>query len=371
MNAVAQQIESTEESARVRVSVITHMPDSERIPKFVEVFDNSLKTVWSRWYESNDFEIDELPAGIYTMRLSTSSGIQQDETFELQEGKDKNILIDIANSSPHESHEWAYFNKSFSISAIRGTDLKAIEYFRQPGVEVKAKIWKFGGGGWNEYPLPGFNNTLIHGDGNVFRYSTDNVLSLLEISGKGMLNLYVSLPPGNDLKCLVKPAEGDDDQIHPIDVTVSTDHYKAETLITLLTNGAIRSAKRLSNADEAESLLYQKMANPVTAAIGGYFLLKIDELERLHDWANNLANWFPWLPDGAIIHATQLLSKKEKTDDDIKMIRTRLLSAAAECIPVYSEGLRLLEKGLTQLWYHSKQQDEEVGNARKRIGNYA
>ncbi|WP_169409396.1 hypothetical protein [Dyadobacter beijingensis] len=360
-----------EETARVRVDVVTFMPDSARIPKLVEVFDESLRAVRSDWYESNHIEIGDLPAGMYTLRLSTSSGIQQDETFELEGGQNKDIMIDISSISPHESHEWAYFNKSFSINPVRGTDMKAIEYYRQPGIEVKAKVWRYTGGSWTEYPLHEFNNQLVFADGNVFHYSTGDVLSLLEISGKEMQNLYVSLPPGNHLKCLVKPAEGADDQVYPIDVTVATEHYKAETLLTLLTNGAVARAKRLSNAEEAERLLYEKMVNPVTAAIGGYFLLKTDELERLHDWANNLANWFPWLPDGAIIHATQLLSKKDKTEADIQMIRTRLLGAASEGIPVYSEGLRLLEKGLTQLWYHSDKGDEEVGNARKRIGSYA
>ena len=76
------------------------------------------------------------------------------------------------------------------------------------------------------------------------------------------------------------------------------------------------------------------------------------------------------VPDGAIIHATQLLNKKEKTKDDIDLIRKRLLQAADEGIPVYAEGLRLLEKGLTQLWYHSEQKDYEIKKARNRIGKY-
>ena len=120
-------------------------------------------------------------------------------------------------------------------------------------------------------------------------YHTDQQLSFLEISGEKMPNLYVSLPPGNQLNCLVKLAEGSNDEIHPIDVTVSTDHLKAETLLTLLTNGAIREAKTLSNAKEAEQLLFQKIVARYSS-YWGYFLLKIGELERLHDRANNLAN---------------------------------------------------------------------------------
>ena len=248
--------------------------------------------------------------------------------------------------------------------------MKSIEYFRETGKLVNGKLWKYSNGNWQQELLPQFENQTIHGDGNIFTYHTDQLLSFLEISGEDMPNLYVSLPPRNQLKCLVKLAEGTNEEIHPIDVTVSTEHFKAETLLTLLTNGAIREAKTLSNATEAEELLNQKMLNPVTAAIGGYFLLKTGELERLHNWANNLANWFPWLPDGAIIHAIQLLNKKEKTISDIDLIRKRLLQAAGNGIPVYSEGLRLLEKGLTQIWYHSDQKDNEIKKAYNRIGKY-
>ncbi len=346
------------------------MTDSERIPKLIEIFDKSLKAVWSQWYESNKFSIDDLQPGTYTLRLSLSSGVQKDETFDLKEREIKEIEINIAYNSPHESHEWAYLNKNFSIQSFRDTNMKAIDYYREPGKQVNGKVWKYSNGRWQQELLPQFMNQSIHGDGNVFTYHTDQLLSVLEISGEDMPNLYVSLPPGNQLNCLVRLAEVTDENIHPIDVTVSTNHLKAETLLTLLTNGDIRKAKSLSNAAEAEELLYQKMRNPVTAAIGGYFLLKIGELDRLHDWANNLANWFTWLPDGAIIHATQLLNKKEKRKKDIDLIRKRLLQAAGEGIPVYSEGLRLLEKGLTQLWYHSEQKDNEIKKAHDRIGDY-
>jgi len=362
--------DNDKKTAYIRVIVTTSEPGSERIPKFIELFDRSLKAVRRQWYQSNRFSIDRLEAGTYTLRLSLSSGVQKDETFDLKEGEIKEINISIENNSPHESHEWAYFNKNFSIQSSRDTNLKSIQYYLQEGKLVSGRLWKYNQDNWNAEPLPQFMNQQIFNDGNVFEYNTDDHISLLEISGEDMPNLYVSLPPGNQLKCLVKLAEVTDENIHPIDVTVSTENFKAETLLTLLTNGAISEAKTLSNAKEAEDLLYQKMVNPVTAAIGGYFLLKIGELERLHNWANNLANWFSWLPDGAIIYATQLLNKKEKSPEDIIEIRNLLLHASKIGLPVYSEGLRLLEKGLTQLWYHSGQKDDEIKKAHDRIGNY-
>ncbi len=358
------------EPATIKVNVESYMTDSARIPKLIEVYNQSLRVVRSQWYESNSFSIDALQPGTYTLRLSLSSGVQKDETIDLKEGETKELWINIGLNSPHESHEWAYLNKNFTIQCMRDTDMKNIAYFKMPGKEVDGKVWIYRNGQWEQEGLPKVTNQTIREDGYVFNDRTDHEISFLEISGKDMPNLYVSLPPGNDYKCLVKIAETKDEDIHPIDVQVSTDHFKAETLLTLLTNGAIKDAKTLSNAKEAEDLLFQKMRDPVTAAIGGYFLLKIGELERLHDWSNNLAHWFDWLPDGSIIHATQLLNKKEKTQDDIDMIRQRLLQAAATGLPVYTEGVRLLEKGLTQLWYHSKQSDVEIRKALLKTGHY-
>ena len=360
---------ATKKTSHIRVQIQTFTEESERIPKFLELFDRSLKVVRTMWAQAKAVSLDNLEAGTYTLRLTLTSGVLKDETFDLAEGEIKTIMFDIAPNSPHESHEWAYFNKNFTVQSLRDTDLKTIDYYKEPGKLVNGKLWKFKNGNWQTELLPQFTNQTIYGDGNVFSFHTDELISVLEISGDDIPNLYTSLPPGNQVNCLVKLAEINDGEVHPIDVTVSTDHLRAETLLTLLTAGAMREAKTLSNAKEAEDLLHDKMINPVRAAIGGYFLLKIGELNRLHDWANNLANWFDWLPDGWIIHATQLLNNKKKTDEDLKTIRKRLLGAASS-IPVYSEGLRLLEKGLSQLWYHSKQEDNEIKKALKRVGYY-
>lgn len=357
-------------TAGVAVKVKTFMPDSDRIPKHIQLFDKSLKPVWNQWYQSSEFSIDNIKPGTYTLRLSLSSGVQKDETFDLDQGEIKNIEIDIGYNSPHESHEWAYLNKNLTVHSFRDTNMKNIEYYGQEGTIVTGTVWKFVNQQWIPELMPNLVNQPIFGDGLVFEYYTNEQLSVLEITSDKNANLYVSLPPGNKLKCMVKLSESTDAAVHPIDVTVSSDHLKAETLLTLLTNGAIGDAQDLSNAEEAERLLYEKMRNPVTAAIGGYFLLKIGALQRLHDWANNLANWFPWLPDGRIIHATQLLNENNKTENDISRIRQRLLEAANEGIPVYSEGLRLLEKGLTQMWYHFNGEDTEIAKARARIGSY-
>ena len=55
---------------------------------------------------------------------------------------------------------------------------------------------------------------------------------------------------------------------------------------------------------DAENLLRGKMADPIAAAVGAYALLSFADLERLHDWTQNLYDHFPDLADAAAIRVS-------------------------------------------------------------------
>ena len=194
---------------------------------------------------------------------------------------------------------------------------------------------------------------------------------MLEISGVGIPLKYVCLPPSVRLKILIKPASRPNQLMHPIDVIVSSSKWLSEAILSLITSGDMEQAKSLSNAREAEMLLYKKIEDPTGATVGGYFLLKINDLDRLHDWANNLSNWFEWMPDGSIIHAWQLINDRLNIQKNIPIIRKRLLEAVDRGIPIYTEGLRLLLEGLTMLSYHFFKQDRDIEMALRKIKNIA
>jgi hypothetical protein len=90
-------------------------------------------------------------------------------------------------------------------------------------------------------------------------------------------------------------------------------------------------------AVDAAQLLKLKMADPIGAAIGGYALLKLQDLKQVRNWCDNLANWFPALADGAVI-AGAVVARRGQPE-----VAHRWLSLAAERgIPAFSEGLSLL-----------------------------
>ena len=97
-------------------------------------------------------------------------------------------------------------------------------------------------------------------------------------------------------------------------------------------------------APSAEQLLMGKMQNPIGATIGGYALLKLNELDRIHDWADNLCRWFDWLPDGAVI-AAETAGRRDEDDHAYELA----LTAVGRGIPLFSEGLSLLGNRIPRL----------------------
>lgn len=75
-----------------------------------------------------------------------------------------------------------------------------------------------------------------------------------------------------------------------------------------------------SPALNAEELLRGKMEDPIAAAVGAYALLRFAELDRLHDWTENLFNWFEWLPDAAAIRAEQLARLGNHQDAYVRFV---------------------------------------------------
>jgi hypothetical protein len=97
-------------------------------------------------------------------------------------------------------------------------------------------------------------------------------------------------------------------------------------------------------APSAEELLYRKGQDPIGATIGGYALLKLNDLDRMHNWADNLAAWFDWLPDGAVI-AGEVAARRGMDAHAAELFQT----AIRRGLPLFTEGLSLLATRLPRL----------------------
>jgi hypothetical protein len=93
------------------------------------------------------------------------------------------------------------------------------------------------------------------------------------------------------------------------------------------------------------ALLQDKVDDPVAAVVGGYYVLRYGKADQMRDWPQHLADLFPWLPDGPVIHAWQLMSGAPNRRD-LSRASARLIEAANRGLPICTEGLRRLRDGL-------------------------
>lgn len=126
--------------------------------------------------------------------------------------------------------------------------------------------------------------------------------------------------------------------------------------LAYMSKGAYQTARRLF--DEAREMLYYKISNPLAAAAGGYVLLATAGKEtdaEWHQWIENLMNWFPEIPDGAILFGLMKLRYRQG-DNDLAIARAALIEAFDRGLPYYSIGISRLLDGLTAL----SSDDQEV-----------
>ena len=363
--------ETKKDKKLLEISIDFHTDKSLDIPKKIQVLDEDFNLVDSRWIKGNGTNF-ELSPGVYVVKLVLSSGKELEKAVELKEGGKNKLIFNIGTLSPRETQEWVYLNKSNSGRNPHGLIKEKFWDTFFGGITGYLWTYNIAGNSWQKQPVPKLAGNTIDAVGVSFELSTNNnQLHFLQVEGSSTQPLLVSLPPGHQIQCLVKLAAGPEKVVHPLDITVATQNTTAETLLSLITSGRMDNAKTFfSQAEWAEGLLFDKMLDPVSAAIGGYFLLKVGDLEKMHNWPNNLAEWMPWLPDGAIIHAWQMIRSGNEKMETIDKIKARLVSAADRGIPVYTEGLKLLYEGLNLLWYQFGRGDKKVENAMAKIKRY-
>ncbi|WP_454801408.1 hypothetical protein [Mucilaginibacter phyllosphaerae] len=330
------------------------------MPKQVKLLDANLKVLNSVWTENNAFSFDGLSPGTYMLSLDLTDGKNYQKIVSLDQDN-VNITFDLAISVKSVQRSGNLY-KLKNVNKGPG-DLKMlsseVEAFIPELINVEVYLIHQD----SKRPIEliqTFAVTSVSKITTTFELNSDQSAKVFLFISKLFSPKLVSCPPDSRLTISLKYEKN---PIHPLVVNIATNNYMAEAVLDLIAKGGIRDAKMLMNARGAERLLKEKRYDCSAAAVGGYYLLKMGELVRLHDWANNLANWFDYLPDGAIIHAWQMISERNAAVGDIKR---RLLEAVRRGIPVYTEGLRLLYNALDQL-VEMPEKDQELEAVHRHV----
>lgn len=177
---------------------------------------------------------------------------------------------------------------------------------------------------------------------------SDGIRAYVSVSGRSTTSIVCAPVPWMDF-------EGRN-QDYPFEVLTSAggDNVSSTVLDTrlapiigYLARDAAESAQMLLG--DAKRALLEKVSNPFAAAAGAYILVATERdaaSKDWHPWIANLRNWFSFLPDGAVCHATMLLNH-QKSETDVREALEALLEAYGRGVPYYTIGLRWLLDGFT------------------------
>lgn len=339
-------------------------------PVRIEISDSKFNMVESRLIDSIDRPEFALEPGIYAVVAKTPSGNHVQQVVEVSENKMEECSLPLHRISRNETHEWAHLTQKIG----------------QPGVEIIGmgklnatwiRLWRRNGEAYEVEPFPLSKLEPVERRGDGVIYIANNLapdVVCLQVGGKHVPWKCIAIPSSHVTKILVLPSASPG--THSLQVVVSSNNLALESLLALLQRGEVQEAAELDKkAALAERFLFSKTRDAAAAAVGGYYLLRTEDLERLHDWAEHLAEWFPRMSDGPIIRAWQIIAEYRNRKDAgspeaLEEARDRLLQAVQRGFPIYTEGLRLLRDGLLLFDRRSDGNDNGVQTALRRVGKY-
>ncbi len=170
-----------------------------------------------------------------------------------------------------------------------------------------------------------------------------------------------------------------------IAVDITSDDAPADAMLRYLAAGQLNEARTIGA--DLIALARQRTSDDSSSAaditcVAGFYSLRVDRLDAFQDMLGTLLYLFPRLPDASIIAAWTEVSRLPKpprgqfverglplSDEDASW-RDRLLQAAAMGVPHYTEGLRLLYKGLRGLATRDPD-DRRVADRLESVRRYA
>lgn len=336
------------------------------VPIAVEVIDSELETRWKGVIPlGQSATTGELEGGRYAVQASLPSGRRLSRVVKLGPQQDEKVELEVVKDSPHRGLEWAKLSRPKVLDDADGREASLRS--------VWLRLWACGPDGrWAVRPWPVQQAERAPGLVQYkFRFSRHERFGqyYLQVGGPKMWWRLVSLP-SDDIGVLIAGAgaDGRDEAAGPVDVTVNGRRHDADVLLAYLSRGEMEQAELISDRVVANGLFHTRRRNPMAAAIAGYFLLLKGAPQNVHEmWSSDLSRLMRWLPDDAVIDAWSLMRADRP---DLPAAKRQLLKAAAQGVPVYTRGLRLLIDGLALFADDPRHGGADVAAALKRARRF-
>ncbi|WP_020160041.1 hypothetical protein [Methylobacter marinus] len=321
---------------------------------FVDVIDRDMNTLREETFSPmNPLLTIPVVPGNYLVRVRRSTG----KNFSIPISVELNQICHVPLRPPGEPspHEWLHLQHALEL--LPKMQQRGSMIFKAPlrKQTLWARLWVYTDPNtrmWAEYPWAELHSEADESFINLSFLGQSQTLSIIQCGGETVPWRAVALPPVPErLEIVFSPSQLDAELSGGMNLVVSRQDPDTELLLKALSSVGPNSSEQMleylmeAKTPLSESLFSGKFEDPVTAVIVGYFLLRNDAFDCIHSWADNLASTFEWFPDGAIIHAWQLLADPNHRSP--QRSRERLLEAVRRGLPVYTEGLRLLRDGLT------------------------
>ncbi len=162
--------------------------------------------------------------------------------------------------------------------------------------------------------------------------------------GQPPRNVMAPANPGQPVSCSVSRGRDGSPQ-----VSIDLQNVQAEMLLQYYARGLLDAASYLTTGDApalaAEKLLYDDRRDTIAATVSAYVLLRLNALERLHDWTQALCDWYAWLPDGLVIRAEHL----GRTGRHAEALAL-LLKLPERGLPFFGDGVSYAVERLRYYW---------------------
>lgn len=346
--------------------------------RLFEILDKNFIKIDHRWVKEDFVTFEKLPTGIFLVRVTIGGDIWGEQTVTT--GEVPYQEIDIAQErwrvSDLEFEKGVYpslVGAALTIPIVPYILAYYLGSYRDKYKQLyNVTFMEFSNERWQEYINQDLTGITSRFPPHTSLIKLPKGLFAMIITYRNVEPKFVIVPPGEN-QMSIAYAKGPVGVVHPLKVNFRLGNSIAGTLASLLDKNDVQCADTLMSAFDARDLLRDKMKDHVSAAIGGYYLLKVNRQDLMYDWGQNLANWFPWMADGPIIYAWQLLKGQDGANNREEIIR-HLLKAVHRGLPIFTEGLRLLYEGILLVTDYMKQQNEriplELQRAKEKVKHY-